>query len=74
VGKKPDWIENLTEEVRRHIKDRKYRLSRHVLDRLSERSIDWSDLIFVLQNGWHEKEKTVFNNAIPRPLILCEFC
>ncbi len=32
-AKEPDWIENVVEEVRKHIKAGKYRITNHALER-----------------------------------------
>lgn len=59
---KSDWIDNLIETIRRHIELRRYRFTKHTLDRLKERSIELPDVIYVLNHGVHEEEKTIFNN------------
>jgi uncharacterized protein YpbB len=59
---KTDWIENLIETIRKHIEQRRYRFTKHALDRLTERSLELPDVIYVLIHGVHEEEKTIFNN------------
>ena len=60
----PDWPANLIEIIRRHIELRRYRFTKHALDRLQERSLELSDVIHVLNTGSHEKEKTAFSNEL----------
>ena len=48
-------------EVRRHIQIGNYRLSDHVVERLGQRALELSNLIFVLLNGVHEENMTLFD-------------
>jgi len=56
-----DWIRNVIPKVRRHIQADEYRLSAHVIERLGQRSLELSDLMFVLLNGVHEEKMTQFD-------------
>ncbi len=58
---KSDWIKDLMTEVRRHVQTDRYRLSKHVMERLGQRSLELSDLMFVLLNGVHEQKLTQFD-------------
>lgn len=40
-----------------------YRQSKHAIDRKIERNIDLPDVLYVLKNGYHEKQKTSFDEA-----------
>ena len=39
------------------------RQSKHALDREAERRIILSDVVYVLKNGYHEKQKTSFDEV-----------
>ena len=38
-----------------------YRQSKHAIERGLEREIDIPDVLYVLRNGYHEKQKTTFD-------------
>lgn len=57
-----EWIENLLEKIKEHIETRKYRVTEHAMERLHSRSLLLPHILDVLQRGFHEKEKTLFNN------------
>lgn len=38
-----------------------YRQSKHAIERKLEREIDLPDVLYVLKNGYHEKQKTSFD-------------
>lgn len=57
-----DWIKNVTDKVRHCIKTRAYRITSHARKRQEQYSITLPELIFVLLNGFHEKDKTLFDN------------
>lgn len=54
-------VEDLLGKIKENIKNKKYRFSEHAHRRSEERSISYRDALYVLLNGFHEKEKTVFN-------------
>ena len=56
------WIEDILGEVRKHVKAKKYKITNHAQERQEKHKITLPDLLFVLSNGWHEKEKTLFDN------------
>jgi hypothetical protein len=58
-----EWIDNLLEKIRRCIESRNFRFSTHAMSRSHGRDLSLPDVIHVLLNGRHEKDKTVFNNA-----------
>ena len=60
---KSNWIDDLLGEIRRHIESRNFRLSKHAMDQGRMRDLSLPDVIHVLLNGRHEKEKTLFNTA-----------
>lgn len=41
----------------------RYRQSKHAIDRELERTIGLPDVLYVLKNGYHEKQKTSFDEA-----------
>lgn len=53
----------LKTEILRHLKDRKYRLTKHAAEEQAKDKIDLEDTLHVLRTGVHEKNKTTFNNA-----------
>ena len=57
-----EWIENLLEKIRDHVGSRKYRVTEHAVSRQTLRSLKLPDILEVLRNGFHEKEKTLFSN------------
>ena len=64
--KKPHKLENVLVAIRDCIKEERYTLTVHALDRQEERRIEISEIIHVLKTGYEEKRKTCFddkNNA-----------
>lgn len=59
---KSSWIEDILNEVKKHIKTRKYRITLHAKERQEKYKITLPEVLFVLSNGVHEKEKTLFSN------------
>jgi hypothetical protein len=57
-----EWIGNLLEKIRDHIESRRYRVTEHAISRQKLRSLKLPDILEVLRNGFHEKEKTLFSN------------
>ena len=60
---KSNWIDDLLGEVRRHIESRSFRFSRHAMLQGKDRDLSLPDVIHVLLNGRHEKEKPLFSTA-----------
>lgn len=58
---RPPQIENLLAKIRECIDKGRYRESFHAKQRQNERNIDLFDALYVLKNGYHEKQKTAFN-------------
>ncbi len=48
--------------IRELVGKNKYRLVPHAIERRLERSIALRDILFVLMNGYHENEKSGFDN------------
>jgi len=63
VTKKPPQIENLFQVIRECIEQGKYILTEHAVQRVNERDISLNDAEYVLKNGYHEKNKTSFDDA-----------
>ena len=61
VKDRPEKADNLLEKIRWCIERRKFRLTPHCVTRQKQRSIGLPDITFVLLNGFHEEEKTKFN-------------
>ena len=56
-------MDELFPEIRDCIDEGLYRQSKHAIERELERTIDLPDVLYVLKNGYHEKQKTSFDEA-----------
>jgi hypothetical protein len=61
--KRPAQLEELFPKIRTCIEEGFYRQSRHAIDRELERQIDLPDVLYVLKTGYHEKQKTSFDEV-----------
>lgn len=63
--KPDDFLDDkqLRGEILRHIKNGKYRLTKHAAEEQAKDEIDLQDTLHVLKTGFHENKKTSFNNA-----------
>ncbi len=61
--RRPAQIEKLLEKIIECIERRKYRITRHAIQRQAQRSITLSDILYVLSHGFHEKKKTSFDTV-----------
>lgn len=61
--KKPGQIDHLLQVIRECVKQGKYILTEHAIQRLHEREISLNDAEYVLKNGYHEKKKTSFDES-----------
>ena len=61
--KRPAQLDELFPKIRDSIEQGLYRQSKHAIDRELERDIDLSDVLYVLKNGYHEKQKTSFDEV-----------
>ncbi len=61
MAKRPSQLDELFPKIRNCIEKGLFRQSKHVLDREIERNIDLPDVLYVLKNGYHEKQKTLFD-------------
>ena len=59
-AKRSPQLNELFPKIRDCIEKEQYRESRHARDRKVERNIDLSDVLYVLKNGYHEKQKNLF--------------
>lgn len=57
------WIEDILSEVRKYVKARKYKITSHAQERQEQYNITLPELLFVLSNGFHERNKTLFDNT-----------
>ena len=62
VQGKAEWIEDVAREVKKYIKMGKYRITKHAQERQEQYKITLPELMYVLSNGIHEKDKTLFDN------------
>lgn len=58
---RPSQLEELFPKIRDCIENDRYRLTRHAIDRKTERNIELPDVLHVLKSGYHEKQKTSFD-------------
>jgi hypothetical protein len=61
--KRPAQLEEVFPLIRDCIEKGMYRQSRHALGRADERHIVLSDVLYVLKSGYHEKQKTSFDDT-----------
>jgi hypothetical protein len=59
--KRPEKFENVLENIKECLEQKKYTFSRHALDRVEERGIDTKTAKYILLNGYEEKRKTCFD-------------
>jgi hypothetical protein len=62
-AKRPPQLDELFPKIQDCLNKGHYRQSRHAIERGSEREIDIPDVLYVLKNGYHEKQKTSFDEA-----------
>ncbi len=62
-AKRPSQADELFPKIRDCLDKGLYRQSKHAIERESEREIDLPDVLYVLKNGYHEKQKTSFDEA-----------
>lgn len=60
---KSDWIKDVLGKVRRHVNEGKYRITFHAQERQKKYKVTLSNVLFVLLNGFHEEEKTLFDTT-----------
>jgi len=61
--RRPPHIKNLFATIRECIAKGKYMPSMHATVRCKERGITLSEILYVLKNGYHEQEKSSFDEA-----------
>jgi Domain of unknown function (DUF4258) len=62
-AKRPSLLDELFPKIRDCIDKGLYRQSKHVFERELERKIDLPDVLYILKNGYHEKQKTSFDET-----------
>jgi hypothetical protein len=58
---RPPLVGELFPKIRDCLDKGLYRQSKHAIERELERKIDLPDVLYVLKNGYHEKQKTSFD-------------
>lgn len=58
---RPPQIENLLEVVATLVEKGNFRFSEHAIQRRKERRISPQDAVYILKTGYHEKQKTSFD-------------
>jgi hypothetical protein len=61
--KRPSQLDEIFPKICDCIDKGLYRQSRHAMDREIERRIELPDVLYVLKNGYHEKQKTSYDEA-----------
>ncbi len=56
------WVEDILGEVRRYVESRKYRITNHARERQEQHKVTLPNLLYILTNGFHEKDKTLYSN------------
>src|SRR5437868_2040823 len=64
--KRPSQFDELFPKIRDCIDQGLYRQSKHAIDRELERKIEIPDVLYVLKNGYHEKQKTTFDETFQK--------
>ena len=62
VKNKSEQIKDVRKEVRKHVETRNYRITNHAEERQEQYKITLPDLLYVLSHGYHEEDKTLFDN------------
>lgn len=62
-AQRPPQLEELLLKIRDCLDKGHYRQTKHAIERKSERKIDMLDVLYVLKNGRHEKQKTSFDET-----------
>jgi hypothetical protein len=60
---RPPQLDEIFPKIRDCITNGRYRQSIHAMERKLERNIDLPDILYVLINGYHEKQKTSFDEV-----------
>lgn len=60
---RPEKMKNVFEKIKYCLESGKYILTKHALERQSQRSINLPDVLHVLKNGREEKNKSSFDEA-----------
>lgn len=61
MRKKPEKLRNLLEEIKFFIEQKRFKQSKHAIQRQDERKIGLLDALHVLKTGREEKNKTYFD-------------
>lgn len=59
-----DWIGDVANEAKKCVKERRYRITNHARQQQERRKITVPEIEFVLTNGFHEKDKTLFDSKL----------
>ena len=51
----------LLKKIKEHVQEGSYIVSMHALQRQNQRLVDLKNVLYVLKNGTHEKEKDLFD-------------
>jgi hypothetical protein len=50
-------VKYLLKVIKEALRDSRYVFSEHAFDRYKERDIPYGEILYVLENGWHEEKK-----------------
>lgn len=62
-AKRPPQLDELFPKIQDCLDKGLYRQSKHAIERGLEREIDIPDVLYVLKNGYHEKQKASFDET-----------
>lgn len=62
--KRPPQLDRLFPKIHDCLEQGFYRQSKHAIERKLEREIDLLDVLYVLKNGYHEKQKPPLMKSI----------
>lgn len=66
IKEKPPQVDKLFDFIGAHLDAGRYRLSIHAFERQYQREIQLPDILHVLRFGWHEKQKTRFDEVFKK--------
>jgi len=64
MKRRPEKIANVLEAISKAIEAQRIRYSVHALERMEERGVIESEVLYILKNGFHEKKKDDFDPGL----------
>ena len=63
MGKYPQKLNNLMDEIAHAVEEGRYLDTRHATERQAQRTITRPEVLYILKKGYHEKRKDKFDDA-----------